>query len=136
MSTPSIHNALEIAKDAFLEHPRTTLLTLAASFTIKWCITNYISFYNLGESGLGRGPVSWFISTGIRPLGRETLSTEEYDRDPVKDSYINDAGSIKERRGARPRTGWHFFPHRQVDRRPSKDMEEVSPFHLHRCARF
>lgn len=120
----TINPTLGIARRIILRYPRSVVLTSLATALFPWLIGNYRAFYSLGHSGLGQGLSGWLIATSLKPLGRQTLTTEEYDKDPNQDVFLKDPASIPERRGARPLTGWHFTPHRQINRIPTQKVAE------------
>ncbi|KAK7033029.1 hypothetical protein R3P38DRAFT_2920269 [Favolaschia claudopus] len=100
-------------------HPRTVGLGIVAAVGVPWIIDNYLKFLALGKSGLSRiGPLGWLVALTLTAFGRETVSTAEYERG-TKERWLE---TPVERRGARPLTGWHCVPHRQVDRLPADEI--------------
>ncbi|KAH7919517.1 hypothetical protein BV22DRAFT_1050994 [Leucogyrophana mollusca] len=118
---------VESIQDVAQRHPRaiatTVLLSVVTPQLTHWFVNNYRSFLALGRAGIPSNIIGWSIAMMAKPFGRETLSTDMYDRDSNKDFWLDDH-SIPERRGDRPRTGWHFLPHRQTNRLPSQDVKE------------
>ncbi|KAJ6607404.1 hypothetical protein B0H10DRAFT_2227936 [Mycena sp. CBHHK59/15] len=97
----------------FARHLRVLGLAAAIVVGTPWVIGNYNKFLALGA----HNPLKlWLIATPLTALGRETTSTEEYDKDPNKETWLD---RPVERRGARPTLGWHCVPHRQIDRLPT-----------------
>ncbi|KAJ7494633.1 hypothetical protein B0H11DRAFT_1716962 [Mycena galericulata] len=115
-------------------NPRAAALAAVLTVGTPWVVNNYRKYLSLGESVLTRlGPLGWLVALTLTGLGRETLSTEEYARDPNKERWLEVIPP--ERRGARPTTGWHCVPHRQLDRFPTDEMAKrlVAIFEKH-CA--
>ncbi|KAH7915649.1 hypothetical protein BJ138DRAFT_1109523 [Hygrophoropsis aurantiaca] len=114
-------------KDIFQRHPRTIAVTsLLCIVTPKLAyrlVNNYRAFLALGRGGLPSNIFGWSLAMVAKPFGSETLSIAMYDGDPNKDFWL-DEQHIPERRGDRPRTGWHFLPHRQTTKHPSDDVKE------------
>ncbi|KAJ6494728.1 hypothetical protein C8R47DRAFT_1194666 [Mycena vitilis] len=101
-------------------NPRTVALTAIATVGVPWLIDNYRKFLALGHSGLSRlGPLGWMVALTLTALGRETVSTAEYEKGVSDGRWLE---TPMERRGARPETGWHCVPHRQTDKLPSDEM--------------
>ncbi len=65
----------------------------------------------------------------VEAVGRETMSTEEYDQDSNTDAWLDE---IPERCDARPPLGWHPIPHRQLAQVPDDAMKMVRFFILAR----
>ncbi|KIJ57873.1 hypothetical protein HYDPIDRAFT_120246 [Hydnomerulius pinastri MD-312] len=105
-------------------HPRAVAAALVVSALVPWVIGNYRAFIALGKGGLPSNPIGYSIAMIAKPFGKETTSTSCYDKDEDKSTWLQDPQSIPERRGERPRTGWHFLPHRQVDRLPSQEAKK------------
>ncbi|EPQ54233.1 hypothetical protein GLOTRDRAFT_94567 [Gloeophyllum trabeum ATCC 11539] len=98
-------------------------LCVAGAFTIL-LHRNYQAYLSLGPGGLPLNPWGWLISTLVKPLGRETLSTTEYDGADSFESCLGESSSIPYRSGPRPRTGWHFLPQRQLDQIPDEAVKQ------------
>lgn len=121
-------NSLETIQSYATRNPsRTGLIASAAllSLTLPWLIDNYRKFVDLGEFGIKSKPLGYVFAMLIHPFGSETTSTTMYDNDPNQETWIRDPDSIPERRGDRPKTGWHSAPHRQINKIPSEDMKKV-----------
>jgi len=114
----------DVVTQLLLRYQRAIVFTTLASVIFSWLVGNYRAFRTLSGSGLGQGLLGWLIALSLKPFGRETTSTREYERDPNKDSWLRDPASIPERRGTRPLTGWHFLPHRQINRIPTAKIAE------------
>ncbi|KAF8207632.1 hypothetical protein K438DRAFT_1575800 [Mycena galopus ATCC 62051] len=101
--------------DALLHrNPRIVLLAGIAAVGAPWAIDNYRKFLALGKSGLSAlGPLGWIIALTLTTFGRETTSTEEYEKAVPEERWLE---IPVERRGSRPNMGWHCVPHRQIDR--------------------
>jgi len=101
-------------------NPRTVVLAVVAALGAPWVIDNYRKFLALGKSGLTPlGPLGWILALTLTAFGRETVSTAEYEKATTKERWLE---TPVERRGARPVTGWHCVPHRQMDRMPSDEI--------------
>jgi len=101
-------------------NPRTVVLAAIAAVGAPWVIDNYRKFLALGKSGLTPlGPLGWIVALTLTAFGRETVSTAEYEKATTKERWLE---TPVERRGARPLTGWHCVPHRQMDRMPSDEI--------------
>lgn len=98
-------------------HPRFAILTGVLGLSIPWARDNYRAYLALGECGLPYNVWGWLLSTSLKPYGRETLSVEMYEEG---ESWLD--ADLIERRGPRPRTGWHPLPHRQVEKHPAQDI--------------
>jgi hypothetical protein len=55
-------------------------------------------------------------------------STAMYDQDPDRELWLKDPDSIPERRGDIPKTGWHSAPHRQINKFPNREIQQVIYF--------
>ena len=126
---------VEQARVLFERHPRLVTSSALAAVTIPWFVDNFRKWDALGGFGAPK-PIGYTFAMVTLPLGRETLSTEMYDADPDKSTWIRDPHTIPERRGSRPKTGWHFFPHRQLDRYPNPTVRQrlVEIFDKHAAA--
>ncbi|KIJ59876.1 hypothetical protein HYDPIDRAFT_117967 [Hydnomerulius pinastri MD-312] len=101
-------------------HPRTVAAALVVSALVPWVIGNYRAFIALGKGATialssHSGKVV-FHQTPSNPIG--------YSIAMIAKRLIKRQLNIPERRGERPRTGWHFLPHRQVDRLPSQEAKK------------
>ena len=104
-------------------HPRAVALTAIIALGTPLVLDNYRKYLALGTSGLTRlGPLGWLVAISLTAFGRETVSTAEYDRAANKEAWLE---IEVERRGARPTTGWHCVPHRQMDRLPKDEVAKV-----------
>lgn len=104
-------------------HPRAVTLAAFLAVSTPWLVGNYRKFLSLGKSGLSPlGPLGWLLATTMTGFGRETVSTAEYEKDTNKERWLE---VPVERRGARPVTGWHCVPHRQIDRLPTNEIAKV-----------
>jgi hypothetical protein len=113
--------------EAFKRSPVGFTATVAAvGLSSAWLRSNYLEFMALGPGGLPYNVRGWLIALVFKALSRETTSTKEYDRDPDRSSWIDDAESLPERHGLRPKSGFHVAPARQYDQIPSKEMMQVS----------
>ncbi|KAJ6577157.1 hypothetical protein B0H19DRAFT_931964 [Mycena capillaripes] len=115
---------MDTAKFEALIHrnPRTVVLAAIAAVGLPWVVDNYRKFLALGKGGLTRlGPLGWVIALTFTAFGRETVSTAEYEKGAIQERWLE---TPVERRGARPLTGWHCVPHRQLDRLPTEEMAE------------
>ncbi|KDQ57265.1 hypothetical protein JAAARDRAFT_35892 [Jaapia argillacea MUCL 33604] len=117
------------AHEILARSPRTVVLTTSLvsilAISTPWLVRNYRAYLALGPSGLPFGVFGWAVSTLSKPFGRETTSTGVYDEDLLKESWLEEPDSVPLRKGARPKTGWHFLPHRQVDQHPDEGMKEI-----------
>ncbi|KAF7330470.1 hypothetical protein MVEN_02486300 [Mycena venus] len=101
-------------------NPRSVVLAAIAAVGAPWVVGNYLKFLALGKSGLSPlGPLGWIIAVTLTAFGRETVSTAEYEKASIKERWLE---TPVERRGARPLTGWHCVPHRQIDRMPTDEI--------------
>lgn len=114
---------LEPAQALLQRHPRTIASTTLAAVLLPWFVDNYRKWRDLGGLGLPNY-VGWPMALFAKPFGRETTSTGMYDANPIKESWLKDPDTIPERRGDRPITGWHFLPHRQLNRIPTEDIKK------------
>ncbi|KAJ7475753.1 hypothetical protein FB451DRAFT_1366457 [Mycena latifolia] len=104
-------------------HPRAVTLAALVAVGSPWVLDNYRKFRALGSNRLTPlGPLGWLVALTLTALGRETVSTAEYDKGAGQGSWLE---RPVERRGARPTTGWHCVPHRQLDRLPSEEIANV-----------
>lgn len=108
-------------------HSRLLTTSVILGFVIQRALSNYRAYLALGPGGLSYNVSGWLLALCFQPFSREKLSTEQYDQDGNKDSYF-DKGEIKERRGDRPKMGWHVFPSRQLDRHAPVAMRKVGFF--------
>lgn len=114
---PPTSNLLSDAMALPHQHPRLAVAISVTALSIPWAIDNYHKYLALGRGGMPYNVLGWLGSTAFKPFGRETLSVAMYS-DSDGQSWLD--GELVERRGTRPRTGWHFLPHRQVDKIPGK----------------
>ncbi|KIJ66708.1 hypothetical protein HYDPIDRAFT_85168 [Hydnomerulius pinastri MD-312] len=105
-------------------HPRAVVTTILVTALVPWVIGNYRAWLALGKSGLPYNPIGYSIAMIAKPFGKETTSTSCYDEDEDKSTWLQNPQSIPERRGERPKIGWHPLPHRQVDRLPSQEAQK------------
>ncbi|KAI9567350.1 hypothetical protein HD554DRAFT_2039650 [Boletus coccyginus] len=103
--------------------PVSSLLGLSSASLIQRAISNYHTYLALEPGGPQYNIFGWLWTLCFQPLARETLSTEQYDQDENKEVFL-DHGEIKERRGDRPKMGWHVFPSRQLDRHAPLGMRQ------------
>ena len=119
---------------SFLQrHPRLLTTTSGAilAFVIRRSISNYHAYIAMGPGGLPHNVYGWLRSLCFKPFGREHLSTEQYDQDGNKESFLS-YGEIKERRGDRPKMSWHIAPSRQLDRYSPPEIQQVGATYLFR----
>ncbi|KAK0495223.1 hypothetical protein EDD18DRAFT_266790 [Armillaria luteobubalina] len=117
-TTPLLDNVQHFLQ----RNPQTIVVaTTVLAVATVWMLDNYSKYVSLGEGGLPRNAVGWLLSTLLKPFGRETVSTEEYDQDSNTDTWL---GEIPERRDARPPLGWHPIPHRQLAQVPDDAMKK------------
>ncbi|KAF9026058.1 hypothetical protein BDZ89DRAFT_988216 [Hymenopellis radicata] len=114
---PLFHDMLALIH----RHPRAAIMTGVLGLSVPWLVENYHKYLSLGIGGLPYNPLGWMISTLFKPFGRETLSVTQYDKDQNQETWL-DPEAIPERRGSRPVTGWHFLPHRQINRLPTEEI--------------
>lgn len=119
---PLIRHLPKIFRDQPALWTSTTLLGLSA----LWLRKNYREFKAIGRGGLPYNVRGWLIALFLKLFSRETLSTLEYDRDPNKERWIEDADSIPVRKSSRPGSGFHVVPARQTNQLPTKEMMVVS----------
>jgi len=116
--------------------------TILAVASASWAVPNYQAYVALGRGAIENSFVAWTVATLAKPFGRETTGTEAYDRDANKESWLRprgpgagagahaadtqDAPLIPKRGRPRPRTGWHFMPHRQVEQLPPSEAIKAS----------
>ncbi|KAJ7659956.1 hypothetical protein B0H17DRAFT_1163147 [Mycena rosella] len=113
-------------------HPRAVTLAAIVAVGSPWVLDNYRRFLALGTSGLTPlGPLGWLIALALTGLGRETVSTAEYDKDAGQGSWLE---RPVERRGTRPTLGWHCVPHRQLDRLPTDVVVKRLDAIFEKCA--
>lgn len=111
-------------------HARLLTTGFIISFVIQRAIFNYHTYIALEPGRPQYNIFGWLRTLCFQPLARETLSTEQYDRDENKEIFL-DHGEIKERRGDRPKMGWHVFPSRQLDRHAPLEMRQVrATYHI------
>jgi len=119
---------LDPIRNTIRDHPRSAVALAAAAslatVSVPWMISNYHDYISLGQGGLPLNVWGWMQSTALKPFGVETLSTTMYDKDRNKESFLKDPDSIPERRGDRPKVGWHFIPHRQLDKIPGPEAQQ------------
>ncbi|KAF8556213.1 hypothetical protein OG21DRAFT_1506837 [Imleria badia] len=109
-------------KISFLQR-HSSLLTIGVilGFVIRRSISNYHAYIAMGPGGLPYNIYGWLLSLCFKPFAREKLSTEQYDQDGNKETFL-DHEEIKERRGDRPKMSWHIAPSRQLDRYAPLEM--------------
>lgn len=66
------------------------------------------------------------VTTLLRPLASEMFSTDMYDRNEDKSTWLS-AGDLTSR-GERPVVGPHVVPQRQLNQVPDKEINEVRIF--------
>jgi hypothetical protein len=122
----SISQSPLIRKTAFIlqSYPRSAVALSLFAGAVPWLRKNYRQFLDLGPGGLPYNVFGWLVALAITPLGRETLSTGEYDTDPNKETWL-DPSKILRRRDSRPRLGWHIAPHRQVEQFSTEEFRKV-----------
>ncbi|KAL1987305.1 hypothetical protein VTN96DRAFT_4333 [Rasamsonia emersonii] len=85
---------------------------------------DYRDFISLGPGGVPHNVIGWLgVSLVLCPLGREMFSTEVYDRNPDKRSFLSEA-DVPRREGRRPVVGRHVVPQRQMDQIPGAEIKE------------
>jgi hypothetical protein len=78
-----------------------------------------------GPGGAPYNVFGWLVvTTLLRPLASEMFSTDMYDRNEDKKSWLS-AGDLTIR-GERPVVGPHVVPQRQLNQVPGKEIKEVS----------
>ncbi|KAL1965750.1 hypothetical protein VTN77DRAFT_5250 [Rasamsonia byssochlamydoides] len=83
---------------------------------------DYRTYMAYGPSELPCSVRGWFISSALmRPLGTDVFSTDVYDSNPDKRSWLPQ-DSPKRERGPRPRLGPHPMPQRQLDQYSPVDI--------------
>lgn len=86
---------------------------------------DYRAFLSLGPGGVPHNVIGWLgVSLLLCPFGREMFSTEVYDRNPDKRSFLSE-DDVPRRKGRRPVVRRHVVPQRQVDQIPGAEMKEV-----------
>lgn len=98
--------------------------TAVLGISIPWFISNFRAFKALGPGGIPYNFRGWLLALFYKPFCLETKGTSVYDLDANKETWL-DANVIPERRGARPSISWHPIPHRQLDKIPSVDIQQV-----------
>jgi hypothetical protein len=129
MATNNLSPTIVAFQTYFARHPsRAILLTSLAALGLStsWLIDNYRKFVDLGDYFITNKPIGYLLAMALKPFGRETQSTIMYDQNPDKEVWLKDPGTIPERRGDRPKTGWHSAPHRQINKFPSAEIQQVS----------
>jgi hypothetical protein len=129
IATNNLSPAIVAFQTHFAQHPsRAIILTSLAALGLStpWLIDNYRKFIDLGDYFITNKPIGYLLAMALKPFGRETQSTVMYDQDPDKEIWLKDPDTIPERRGDRPKTGWHSAPHRQINKFPSTEMKQVS----------
>lgn len=128
--TTQLSELLSGVRSVYYNHPRGVLAASATAVIIPWAIHNFRQYKALGKNGFPSYFVGWVIATLLKPLGRhDTTSTDEYSRDSDKSTWLvsgNGSHDIPRRPGSRPRTGWHFAPHRQAENYTDKQTASVS----------
>lgn len=96
---------------------------------LRTAALDYRTYLSYGPGGLPYNLWGWFLSgVVLRPLGRDVLSTELYDRNPDKSSWLPEDWPQKCRRGGpRPRLGSHPLPQRQLDQLATGEIHQVGP---------
>jgi hypothetical protein len=83
---------------------------------------DYIMYMAYGPSELPHNVRGWLISTALmRPAATDVLSTDVYDSNPDKRSWLP-PDTPKRERGPRPRVGPHPIPQRQLDQYPPVEL--------------
>lgn len=86
---------------------------------------DYRTYMAYGPRELPYSVRGWFISSALmRPLATDVFSTDLYERDPDKRSWLPQ-DSPKRERGPRPRLGPHPMPQRQLDQYSPVDVRLV-----------
>ncbi|KLO09426.1 hypothetical protein SCHPADRAFT_916673 [Schizopora paradoxa] len=90
---------------------------------------NFLKYRSVGPGGLPNYFVGWIVAMCLKPFGRETTSTLEYQLEGNEATWLQDG--LPKRKGDRPTKSWHFAPHRQTDQIPSKDVKAkmIREFH-------
>lgn len=111
-------------------HSRHLLITDAVlGFIIPRIISNYHAYLAVGPGGLPYNVFGWIHALCFKPFARDKFSTEQYDQDGNKESFLDHSELVKERRGDRPKMGWHIAPSRQLDRHAPMEMCQVCATH-------
>jgi len=116
-----------ITQTIFPQRPSRAILftsVVALGLSIPWLINNYRRFIELGNYSITKKPVGYLVAMALKPFGRETQSTAMYDKNPDKEHWLRDPDTIPERRGDRPQIGWHFAPHRQINKFSSPEIQQ------------
>ncbi|KAI5119132.1 hypothetical protein M0805_005738 [Coniferiporia weirii] len=132
MSSPISHSSLAQFSTELLSklnaYPRGAIVASLCALLAPLAIRNFRQYKALGRSGLPNVFVGWVLATLLKPVGRETTSTDEYERDANKDAWLvagNGPRHIPSRGRQRPSTGWHFLPHRQTEHFPSEKIKKM-----------
>ena len=123
----SSENSLQVV---LRQHPR-ALTIVAASvigllLPVPWLIRNYNAYIDLEPGGLPHNAWGWLISTLMKPFGKETLSTKQYDLDSNKETWLRRYGALPKKDRERPTLSWHYIPHRQLDQFSNRIVANVS----------
>ncbi|KAH8109578.1 hypothetical protein DFH11DRAFT_1627033 [Phellopilus nigrolimitatus] len=109
-------------------HPRAIVVASLTALLFPWTIRSFREYKALGRGGAPNFCVGWILATLAKPFGRETTSTEEYERDADKETWLkagDGAQEVPPRGRPRPATSWHFLPHRQVDQFPGDEVKAM-----------
>lgn len=108
------------------QHPR---ITIAIALSAVLATPPWLSYRAYAGRKAAAGVYTadfagWLRRMLFLPFFRETLSTEMYDADPNKNSWL-DRATFPSRQGERPTWDSSAGPQRQVNQLPSLEMRKV-----------
>ncbi|OAK98152.1 hypothetical protein IQ06DRAFT_295514 [Phaeosphaeriaceae sp. SRC1lsM3a] len=111
----------------YVAHNRTPILAVtAAMIFIPLVIQDYFKYLSYGPGGLPYNALGWLVTSFMRLMSREQLSTRPYEDPELLSS--GEAGflplRLPERDSSRPRLGSHPVPQRQLSQLPSVEMRQ------------
>lgn len=118
--------------------PYPTLVSILSILLLvsPWLYNNYLEFLALGPGGMPYNARGWLMALFFKMFERNTLTTKEYDRDSNKSRWLdNSKGSLPNRQGPRPNSGFHVVPVRQLNQIPPEEMAKVCHCHLRSLSR-
>ncbi|KAH7398947.1 hypothetical protein DE146DRAFT_512817 [Phaeosphaeria sp. MPI-PUGE-AT-0046c] len=102
------------------------LVATAAIFLVPLTVQDYFKYLSYGPGGLPYNVLGWLVTSSMRLMSREQLSTRPY-HDPEllsSDEMGFLPSSLPERDSSRPKLGSHPVPQRQLSQLPSVEMRQ------------
>jgi hypothetical protein len=102
------------------------LATTAVLIIVPLAVRDYLQYLSYGPGGLPYNALGWLVTSLMRLISREQLSTRPYEDPELLSSGETGFLSpiLPERDSSRPRLGPHPVPQRQLSQLPSVEMRQ------------